>query len=231
MIKVAKGSIILKAEAYAFLTDIYLSFEKDYQKAAFYSKSLHSLYPQNPEYLGQYIQNLLLIKNYDEAEKEIQSFVGHDNKFFQAQIDIFKGLIQEKKYHNLQQSEQYYNKGIKDIARFRDYGNEYTAYAYFGLSRIAAMNGDEQNKKTYRKLALKLADFKEINFDDKTKGGILPKTYTENRAIASSAKPNTGGCTEFHRDRCVSLILINTKMRLTYFFYYTIFQNQGTVFI
>ena len=57
-------------------------------------------------------------------------------------------------------------KGARDIAIFGDYGNSYAAYCYFGLSRISDIKGDKQFKKSYRKQALKLADFKEINFDD-----------------------------------------------------------------
>ena len=164
---VAKKSIILKAESYSFLTQIFLSFENNYQQAAFYSKSLHSVYPDNPEYLGSYIKNLLLIKQYDEAEKEIASSAEYlKNQFFQAQVTIFKGILQEKKYHDINQAQQLYLKGIKDISIFRSYGDQYAAYAYFGLSRISDLTGDIDNTKLYRKLALKLAEFKNVDFDE-----------------------------------------------------------------
>jgi hypothetical protein len=163
---VAKSSIILKAEAYSFLTLIFLGYENNYQQATFYSKSLHMIYPDNPEYLGTYIKNLLLIKQYNEAENEIESSVSNlKNQFFQAQVTIFKGILQEKKYHDNKQAQQFYTKGIKDISIFRSYGNEYAAYAYFGLSRISEINGDMDNKKRYRDLALKLSDFRNIDFD------------------------------------------------------------------
>jgi tetratricopeptide (TPR) repeat protein len=163
---VAKNSIILKAEAYSFLTQIFISFENNYQQATFYSKSLHKLYPDNPDYLGSYIKNLLLIKQYDEAENEIKSSIEFlKNPFFQAQVVIFKGILQEKKYHDLKKAKELYLKGIKDISVFRSYGEEYAAYAYFGLSRISKLNGDTDNEKIFRKLALKLADFKNIDFD------------------------------------------------------------------
>jgi hypothetical protein len=164
---VAKNSIILKAEAYSFLTLIFLCFENNFQQATFYSKSLHKIYPENPEYLGSYIKNLLLIKQYEEAEREIELPVSNlKNPFFQSQVTIFKGILQEKKYHNLQLAQQLYLKGIKDISFFRSYGNEYAAYAYFGLSRISKINGDADNMDRYHKLALKLADFKNIDFGD-----------------------------------------------------------------
>jgi hypothetical protein len=163
---VANNSIILKAESYSFLSEIFLSFENNFQQATLYSKSLHTIYPDNPEYLGNYIKNLLLIKLYDEAEKEIESSKAYlKNTFFQAQVTIFNGILQEKKYHDIKQAQKFYVKGIKDISVFRSYGEEYAAYAYFGLSRISELNGENDNEKTYRKLALKLADFKNINFD------------------------------------------------------------------
>jgi hypothetical protein len=164
---VAKNSIMLKAEAYSFLTSIFLNFENNYQQATFYSKSLHEVYPDNPEYLGSYIKNLLLIKEYSEAEREILiSGSKLKNPFFRAQVTIFKGILEEKKYHDNNQAEQLYQKGIKDISIFRSYGNEYAAYAYFGLSRISKINGDNDKMEMYHKLALKLADFKNIDFND-----------------------------------------------------------------
>jgi hypothetical protein len=163
---VAKNSIILKAEAYSFLTEIFLSFENNSGQATFYSKNLHKLYPANPAYLGSYIKNLLLIKQYDEAEKEIVSSVPYlNNPFFVAQVTIFNGILQEKKYNNLRLAEQFYTKGIKEVAQYRSFGDEYAGYAYFGLSRISKKKGDMNNEKIYRKLALKVATFKNMTFD------------------------------------------------------------------
>ncbi|HEX7493134.1 MAG TPA: hypothetical protein VF346_02865 [Bacteroidales bacterium] len=163
----SKNSIFLKAEAFSFLSAIFLTFENNFQMATYYSKSLHNLYPDNPEYLGAYIKNLLLIKLYDEAEMEmLSSDSNQNNSFFRAQMLIFNGILQEKKYHDIKKAQQFYSKGVNDISLFGNYGNEYAAYAYFGLSRISEINGDKYYKKMYRKLAMQLADFKEIDFDN-----------------------------------------------------------------
>ncbi len=163
----AKNSIFLKADSYSFLSGICISFESNYQKASYYSNSLYKLYPDNVQYLAMHIKNQLLLKNYDEAEELIRSSgFRSTNSFYQAQLTIFNGIIQEKKYHNYNQAVECYKNGITGISLFREYGNEFAAYAYFGLSRMSDANGDKRGKKIYRKKALELADFKKIDFND-----------------------------------------------------------------
>jgi hypothetical protein len=164
--KAAENSIFLKAEASVFLSSINLTFENNYEQAYIYSRALHELYPSNLEYLGFHLRNLLLTKRYDEAEKLMGSF-GSDitNAFYQAQLSIFKGVLQEKKYNNDKLAEQFYIKGIEDFSPFGHYSNEFAAYGYFGLSRISERKGDSNLKKTYRKKADELADFKNVNLD------------------------------------------------------------------
>jgi hypothetical protein len=164
---VADNSIFLKAEAASFLSSIYSSFENDFSKASDYSKSLHELYVNNHQYLALYIKNLLLTKRYDEAEKLIISESGRfqGNSFYNAEFTILSGILHEKKYNNTKIAEQYYLEGIKELASFGHIGNEFSAYGYFGLSRVSQNSGDKNTRKTYRKKALELADFKNIDFD------------------------------------------------------------------
>ena len=163
----ANNSIVMKAESFSILSFIYIHYENNYLKAYEYSKSLFELYPANPSYLAGYITNMLLVKKYDQAEDIIKSSEKETtNSYFQAQLSIFKGILQEKKYHDNKLAQKYYFKGINDISAFDYYGNEYSAYAYFGLSRISDIDGDKRNKKTYRKKAVELTNYKKVNFDD-----------------------------------------------------------------
>jgi hypothetical protein len=163
----ASNSILFKAEASSFLSLIYLSFENNFGMAFNYSKSLHEIYPQNIQFLAMFIKNLLLIKQYDEAEKHIlsSSETSIKSSYYQAQLSFFNGVLQEKKYHNYKLAEQSYLKGISEMSVFGHYGNEYAAYNYFGLSRVTSRNADKNNKKAYRKKAVELADFRNVNFD------------------------------------------------------------------
>lgn len=163
----AKNAIVLKAESTSFLSDICISYENNYQQASDYSKALHELYPANSQYLASYIKNLLLIKRYDDAEGLIlDSRDNQKNSFYQSQLMIFDGIIQEKKYHDIKKAEQYYLQGARDLTVFGDFGNDFISYAYFGLSRISDLKNDKHLKKTYRKKAIEMATFKKVNFDE-----------------------------------------------------------------
>jgi hypothetical protein len=162
----ADNSIFLRAEASMFLSSINLAFEYSYERAYASSRTLHQMYPANLQYLGFHLRNLLLTKRYDEAEKLMESYSSTlTNAFCQAQFSIFRGVIQEKKYLNDNLAEQLYTKGIDDISSFGHIGNEFAAYGYFGLSRISGRKGETNLKKTYRKKADELSDFKNVNFD------------------------------------------------------------------
>jgi hypothetical protein len=163
----AINSVVLRAESTSLLSSIYLNFENKYPEGLYYGKILHDQYPENAFYLTNYIKDLLLKKQYDEAEKMMVTSPGTEaNKFFQAQLLILKGILQEKKYLENTLAQQFYNQGINEISLFGKYGNEFAAYAYFGLSRISDSKEEKPARNVYRKEAMKLATFKKINFDN-----------------------------------------------------------------
>jgi len=161
----SKYSLLLKAESYSFLSWISTSFEHDYPLATSYSRMLYDLYPANTLYLAEYIKNLLLTKQYNEAENFLSAQSNASNSpYLKGVFEIFNGILQEKKYHNNRMAQTLYEKGIEDVLPFSSYGNEYAAYAYFGLSRISEANGDKKGRKAYHKKANDLAVFKNIDF-------------------------------------------------------------------
>jgi hypothetical protein len=162
----ALNSIVLRAESSFLLSHIYLNFENRYTEALSYCKTLHDHYPENVLYHAIYIKNLLLMKQYDEAEKLlIISPEEAENSYFKAQLIIFKGVLQEKKYFDNKVAQEYYIEGIREISIFGKYADEYAAYGYYGLGRISEANGEKRASQTYRKTAIKLGDSMKDNFD------------------------------------------------------------------
>lgn len=162
----ARESIILRAEAHSILSWIYTYYEKDCSVAIGYSGSLCRNYPSNLYFKSLHLKNLLLLKEYDEAEKYLVLPAGEsENKYYCAQVKVFSGIIHEKKYKNNNLAKQLYEDALKEFTGFTDYGNEFSALACFGLSRVCEASGDRAEGRKYRRRAMDLADFKDVNFD------------------------------------------------------------------
>lgn len=162
----AQQAIFVKVESYSRLISIYTGFENNYTVASLYSKNLTIQYPGNPLFKSDHIKTLLLLNEFDQAEKTLQDSVENNgNKLYEAQILIFNGIIQEKKYKNLARAKQLYEDGINAGSPFGDYNKEFCAYGYFGLSRISEYYGDKVGSRVYRRKALDMTDFKEVSFD------------------------------------------------------------------
>jgi len=159
--RAAINGVVLRAESNYLLAGIYLNFEKKYQQAISYSSTLYRSYPDNELYQAMYIKNLLLLGHYDEAENLIKiSSKGGETKYLQAQLIIFKGVLQEKKYHNNNLAKQYYHSGISKLSLFSGYGSENTAYANSGLSRISKIKVETGNGNHFKGKTGKLVAFK-----------------------------------------------------------------------
>lgn len=164
-----KKAIFLKAEAYNFLSNIYLNFELNYKEALEYTKELYNLYPNNDVFLFNYIKMLLINKDYKKALEltEKLSNENFENKFFLGQYLLYKAIIYEKYYKNYNEAEIYYQKSYNVFSLFNPFANELTSYSLFGLSRISQNHlNDIKSAKIYRKNAEKLCKYKHITFDD-----------------------------------------------------------------
>jgi hypothetical protein len=162
----AKNSILLRAEANSILSWIYTYYENDYSTALNYSQTLIDLYPHNLFFKALHIKNLLLLKKYDLAEKLLElSPEESANPYYCIQVKVFSAIVQEKKYNNITLASDLYKEALNELSPFGNYGNEFSAYACFGLSRICEENGDKAGKKTYRRQAVNLTNYKKIDFD------------------------------------------------------------------
>lgn len=146
----AENSIFLKAESYSILSWICIHYEDNFNEALNYSRTLFRNYPSNKAFRGEYIKNLILLKDYDEAEKIIQTSVITDNIYFLGQVAIFNGLIQEKKYHDYNRAESYYIEGIKYMKKLGARGDDYQQYGEEAIERIGDLKEGKRSGKRKR---------------------------------------------------------------------------------
>lgn len=141
----AENAIMLKAESYSILSWIYNYYENDYGNAVKFSRTIHEIYPNNLMFRGEYIKNLLFLRNFDEAEKLILASENVQHTYFRGQLAVFKGFLQEMKYQNYSLAGEFYEEGISDMKNFGPRGRSFMTYATDGLKRLK----DIQSSKPY----------------------------------------------------------------------------------
>ena len=162
----SKNAIVLRAESHSILSWIYTFYESNYSTALKYTGALCESYPSNLYFKSLHIKNLLLLQEYDEAEKYlVLSPRESENRYYCAQVNVLSGILQEKKYRNNTLARQLYEKGLNELTESGNFGNEYSAYASFGLSRISEASGDKAGSRKHRRKGMDLAVFKKVNFD------------------------------------------------------------------
>jgi hypothetical protein len=157
----ANTSILLKAESSVFIFYIYQNFKQSFTDALTYIEILHNRYPLNEQYLADLIKCSLFVNNLNEAEALISSYSENTKgEYLTIQLTILQGVIQEKKYKNYRQAQEYYNEGLKKVEPFGAYADEIASVAYFGLSRIEGINGNKKEMEKLRKQGMDLTSLK-----------------------------------------------------------------------
>ncbi|MDP4224583.1 MAG: tetratricopeptide repeat protein [Bacteroidota bacterium] len=160
----AENSVILKAEAYIMLSWINIYYEKKYSDALNYGRTLYNLYPDNLYFKGEYIKILLLLKKYEDAEKLIRPQSGEENGYYQGQLAIFNGLLEEKKYHNYSAAGEYYKKGMDLAEKYGAFGEEFADYGRAGLKRVKDLKEGKSPER--RKKDKDSANIDILSFDE-----------------------------------------------------------------
>jgi hypothetical protein len=161
-----KHGVFLDAESLSFLVFISLNFEENYKKSARYTRELYKAYPDNPLYLSYRIRTLLLLERYHRAEQLIDELESKsaENDFFRMMINIYRGIMEEKKNKNPEFAEKLYLEAIELGKNFQPFANDRISYACFGLSRIYEHKNPKKSKE-YLELAKSLSSYKHLNFD------------------------------------------------------------------
>jgi len=166
MERASAEGFVLNAESLFMLFWINAHFEQNYSKSIEYISRLSNKYPQNPLHRLMLIKNLILLGRYEDASKVIVNKGPERNRFYNATVQVYKGLIEEKKNLSNQKASEFYLKAIEDLNEFIPYSNDQIALAYYGLERISKANGNKEQMRYYHRKANELADFKKIRFDD-----------------------------------------------------------------
>ncbi len=155
-----KNSVFMKAEAGLYLSHLYSRYELKPDMAIIYGKDLIRDYPNNPIFRSDYIEALLEVGNYEEADSMINFLIDSKSPYFEMCGQVFKGIIEEKLYNNRKAAKKRYEEALKTGKdAHTDRALDIKSIAYTGLGRLAKESGNMNRAKLLYKEAHELAQY------------------------------------------------------------------------
>jgi len=135
------STVYMKNEAGMFLAIIYYDFEKDTEKAIQIMEHLYNEYPKNPYMASQYAEFLLNNGQYEECLAVCKNMVRQNRShgYIVMKAIILKALVEEKYKKDYEKAYENYELGLKIAEKYGDQANDFTGYAYYGLSRLESL--------------------------------------------------------------------------------------------
>ena len=128
-------TIISRVEAHLYLSYIYLRYERQPAKAAFYLGKLHHDYPENNYFRAKYIESLIEKEDYAQLPVLSDTLLSSDRDYYRMSGEVFLGIYYEKSLGKDPEAIKYYRNAIERVGRLRGHGAHYVSWAYLGLGR------------------------------------------------------------------------------------------------
>ena len=160
----AENAVFTQPEAMAYLAFIYFRCEADPATALVFYRNLHQLFPGNLYYLKNYIEALLLEKQYDKASK-LNDVLKKNNAgaFYTASAATFEGMVDEYYHNDLDNAALHYHKARNLLEQGLDiYSESLKTYTYAGLANYYLKLGDEDAATAYKKLAKEYDEYEYV---------------------------------------------------------------------
>lgn len=150
----ATNCIFLRAEALFYLSLIYLNYEDQPEIAKMLAARLYALYPENPYFLGEYIEITIINGKFDEIETLITklSHAGKKNTFHRMKYLIFRGIYEDRVLQRPENARKFLESGLRLTGQFKRYDESVRTMAYFALSHVYKQTGEKTKAQKYYRL-------------------------------------------------------------------------------
>ena len=152
-------SLFARPEAAHYSGHVLMRYEMKPEEALKYSKILFDEYPKNLFFKANYIENLLFLRKYGEAESLLDSFPDSDHAYYKMAKTVFRGIISENEFQ-YELAETLYNQSI-ELSRLgvNEEIDNLKNLAYCGLARLSLQLDDKEKAKNYYERALEDVKF------------------------------------------------------------------------
>lgn len=151
-----------KVESLLYLNSIYAKYEQNPYVALDCAYKLVTLYPNHPFFWMKYAEHLTALGRYAEAELYFAKYNTRTEKIYVIGANAIQGIVQEKYYKNFLQAKLAYQQATSYESYDTRYSQDYVAFAYVGMGRIAHQEGNLRLAREYYKKAQKIAEYESL---------------------------------------------------------------------
>lgn len=146
--KASEKAVFTKVEATIFLSHLNFKMEIKPEKGLQYLKELRQRYPNNLKFIEMHIENLLALKQFDEAEKLLPLLQKKDDPYVSAKNQLFGGILTSEIDGDYLKADVQLKEAINQFDTLEGDQDHYQSLAYFYLAKMemARANFDKRDK-------------------------------------------------------------------------------------
>jgi tetratricopeptide (TPR) repeat protein len=156
-------AIIIKVEAFVYLSYIYLRYEENPAKAQGYITRLLAEYPNNLYVQSKYLEAYYSAKEYEKLDPDlIAQLRTSDKKYYQLVGLLFAGIRAEIIKEDRLTAIQLYSESLKLGEDLPEYADYYKSLAHLGLGRSYHFEGDQAQANYHLAEAISRAETSDV---------------------------------------------------------------------
>jgi tetratricopeptide (TPR) repeat protein len=158
-----KDAIIIRVEAYVYLTYIYMRYEEKPEQSRKYIAELLQFFPKNPYVNAKYLEAHYSSGKLEFLQPEIMDRLKESDKpYYKLVGHLYNGIRLELIEKSLESAQNEYLKADELSQLLPGYASYYKSLVHLGLGRIHIKKGDRDTGRTELELALSFAETEDV---------------------------------------------------------------------
>lgn len=161
--RATKETVIIRVEAYVYLSYIYMRYEEKPELSRKYISELLSYFPQNPYVQAKYLEAHHSARMLEKLEPAIiNSLLENERPYYEMVGHLYLAIRYEQIDQNYQMAFDQYQLAAKIGDNLDGYGSYYKSLIYLGLARIYEQRNKSEAAKQYYEMALQYAETDDV---------------------------------------------------------------------
>jgi tetratricopeptide (TPR) repeat protein len=161
--RATRETVILRVEAYVYLSYIYLRYEEKPELSQQFITELYEEYPTNPYVQAKYLEAHHGSKNYVQLKPEVISRLQSNQRPYYRMIgNLYGGIVSEIVNQQNDKALEQYKNALTIGEQLPGYGDYYKSLLHLGMGRIYKTNNQDSKAMIHLDKAISHAQTREI---------------------------------------------------------------------